>query len=496
MEQNKFRCHASVIIENLSGAFWFIVLMLFSALDDASELFALLLQGEITLFQALAGTGIVVVIVAVIIIYNWVVWSKTWISIDNEAIVIEKNLLNRKVNTIGMKNVSNINMEQNIFERIVGTYKIKLDTNSATTANETDVKIILSKEKAEWFKQQVMQHMNEDQEEVVAVDVEYDVEYKAKDIIMHCIYTANPVAVLFCVAFIVGCAVALSSVNTGAAIVDGVINVLGSILAILVIVWSVFQSLIRDFFVYYGFKARRHENKIYLTHGLFKKRQYTIAVDKINAVKLEAPTVSRILGRQFVKVICVGVGDEENENSMLLLSEKNNDMERKLSILLPEFVIQQPEIISRDKNSMWSTLVGYVVCIIIWVALAVAFGVVNVLNLETMWIRIVIVAVSISVIFLVGLSTYLNYKTCGIGLEQNHLLIIMGSLGKSSTWIPYTKIQELQYEQGPIARRFGYASGIIYILAAVLESVHPTSCFKMEVFEEIRKRMLARKGKK
>lgn len=496
MEQNKFRCHASVIIENLGGAFWFIILMLFSSLDDFSELFTLLMEGEITLFQALAGTGVVLLIVAVILIYNWVVWAKTWIFVDNEAIVIERNLLNRKVNTIGMKNISNINMEQNIFERIVGTYKIKLDTNSATTANETDVKIILSKDKAEWFKQQIMQRMNEEQEEVVVVEEEYDVEYKAKDIIMHCVYTASPVAVLFCVAFIVGCAIALNSVNTGAAIVDGLINVLGSVLAVVVIVGSVFQSLVRDFFVYYGFKARRHENKIYLTHGFFKKRQYTIAVDKINAVKMEAPLVSRMLGRQFVKVICVGVGDEENENSMLLLSEKTTDMERKLSILLPEFVIQQPEIIRREKHSMWSAIAGYAVCILVWVAIAVVFGVMDVIQIETMWIRAMIIVIAIIVLILTGLSTYFNYKTCGIGLEQNNLLIIMGSFYKSSIWIPYSKIQEVQYAQGPIARHFGYASGIIYILAAIMDSFHPTSYFSMEVFDRIHERMLQRKGKR
>jgi len=496
MEQNKFRCHASVIIENLGGAFWFILLMLFSSMDNATEVFTLLAEGKITFFQALAGTGVVFLIVFLILFYNWIVWRKTWISIDNEAIVIERNLLNRKVNTIGMKNISNINMEQNIFERIVGTYKIKLDTNSATTADQTDVKIILSKEKAEWFKQQVMQRMNEDTKEVAADTQEYDVEYKASDIILHCVYTANPIAVITCIAFIVGCAIAFNSVNTGAALLDGLVNVLGSVLAIIIGLWSVIQSLIRDFFVYYGFKARRHENKIYLSHGLFKKRQYTIAVDKINAVKLEAPVVSRILGRQFVKVICVGVGDEENENSMLLLSEKNTDMERKLSILLPEFVIEKPEIIPREKSSIWGALVAYIFCVVIWVALAVAFSVVNILDLEEMWIRIVIAITAVLVIFLVGLSNVLNFKTCGIGLEKNNLLIVMGSFSKTSTWIPYAKIQKIEYDQGPIARHFGFASGVINILAAILESIHSTSYFKVEVFEEIRKRMLERKGKK
>lgn len=494
MEQNKFRCHASVIIENLGGAFWFIVLMLFSSLENSTELFALLMEGKITLFQALAGTGIVLVIVAIIIIYNWVVWSKTWISIDNEAIIIERNLLNRKVHTIGMKNISNINMEQNIFERIVGTYKVKLDTNSVTTANETDVKIILSKNKAEWFKQQIMQHMNENAEEVIAVAEEYDVEYKAKDIIMHCVYTASPVAVLFCIAFIVGCAIALNSVNTGAAIVDGLINVLGSVFAVLIIVWSVFQSLVRDFFVYYGFKARRHENKIYLSHGFFKKRQYTIAVDKINAVELESPVVSRILGRQFVKVICVGVGDEDNENSMLLLSEKTEDMERKLSVLLPEFVIQQPEIIPREIASIWGEAVGLVIETLIFGAVAIIFGGINVLEIEAMWIRVSIVVACILILVFTVVAIYWNFKTCGIGLEKDNLLVIMGSYNKTSIWIPYSKIQELQYSQGPIARHFGIASGTIYILAAVLDSMHVTSDFKVEVFEQIRQKMLMRKG--
>ncbi len=495
MEQNKFRCHASIIIENLGGAFWFVVLMLFSSFDDVTELFTLFADGKITFFQALAGSGVILGIILLILLYNFVVWRKTWISIDNEAIVIEKNLLNRKVNTIGMKNISNINMEQNIFERIVGTYKIKLDTNSATTADQTDVKIVLSKEKAEWFKQQVMQRMNEETEENVADVQEYDVEYKAKDIIMHCVYTANPIAVIICITFIIGCAIALSCVNTGTVLLDGIVNVLGSVLAVVVVLWSVIQSLIRDFFVYYGFKAKRHENKIYLSHGLLKKRQYTIAVDKINAVKIEAPVVSRILGRQFVKVICIGVGDEENENSMLLLSEKTVDMEKKLAVLLPEFLIPRPNVIPREKNSMWGPWVAYGFCVVIWVAIAVAFGIVNVLQIENMWIRAAIIAGAILILIMVALSTWFNYKTCGIGLEEDNLLIIMGSFHKSSIWIPYTKIQELQYSQGPIARRFGYASGMVSILASMLESFHATSCFKIEVFDAIREQMLQRKGK-
>ena len=496
MEQNKFRCHFTVILENLGGVFWFAILMLISEMESTIELVGLLLEGKATLLEVLAGIGVVLAIIAVVLIYNWIVWAKTWISVQDEAIVIERNLLNRKVNTIGIKNISNINMEQNIFERIVGTYKIKLDTNSATTANETDVKIILSKNMAEQFKQQVMLRMNEEYEEVLDEKVEYDVEYKMKDIVMHCIYTANPVSVIFIIAFLVACMIALNSVNTGAAVVDGIINVLGSIIAIIFVVGSVVQSLIRDFFVYYNFKARRKENKIYLSHGFFKKRQYTIAVDKINAVEMVSPVFSRILGRQYVKVVCIGVGDEENENAMILLSEKKDIMKEKLSLLLPEFVIAEPDIINREKKSVWSTIPGAICMLGISIAAVVFICVLNVVEIEKMWIRILIATILVLILVLYVVSQILNFKTCGIGLGEDVLLLIQGSYSKTSTWIPYSKIQELEYSQGPILRRLGLAKGIVYILASVFDSINPTSYFKIEVFEEIHRRMLLRKGKR
>ncbi len=496
MEENRFRCHFSTIIENLGTAFWVIVVMLVSELDAFGEVLALLLKGQITFLEALAAMGIFFGIVAGVLVCNFMVWSKTWISIEKDAIVIERNLLNRKVNTIGMKNISNINLEQNIFERIMGTYKIKLDTNSATTADSTDVKIILSKEKAEQFKQQVMQHMQAEYEEIPEENVEYDVTYSAKDIILHCVYTASPVAVIIILAFLIGCAVALRFVDTGTIVLDSIVNVIGSVLAVAFVIWSVFQSLVRDFFVYYGFKARRQENKIYLSHGLFKKRQYTLAVDKINAVSMIAPTVSRICGRQYVKVYCVGVGDEENENSMLLLSEKKEGMQKKLSLLLPEFVIEEPKIIKREKVSLLSDAVEVFIWALLLGAIVVLLGLRNLAGIEDLWMRVVIVVVAVFIFLMTLLGVFLDFKTSGIGVGEEVLLNITGTYSKSMTWIPYSRIQKLQYTQHWLLRRFGLAVGVIQILAAALDSVHITSHFPVEVFEDIQEKMLRRKGRK
>ena len=78
--------------------------------------------------------------------WHYIIWSRTYISIQDNALVLEKNTLNRKKNTIGISSISNINLEQNLFEMALGTCKLKLDTNSLTTADQTDVNIVLKKE--------------------------------------------------------------------------------------------------------------------------------------------------------------------------------------------------------------------------------------------------------------------------------------------------------------------------------------------------------------
>ena len=73
--------------------------------------------------------------------------------------MIERNTWNKKKNTIGLKNISNVNTEQNLLEMLLGTCKVKLDTNSMSTSDKTDVKIILKKAEAEQFRLYVMKLM-------------------------------------------------------------------------------------------------------------------------------------------------------------------------------------------------------------------------------------------------------------------------------------------------------------------------------------------------
>lgn len=497
MERNRFRCHFSIVIENLGSFFWFIVVFCISQIDDFIEVVKKIDQDEAAGGDILLVSGASVLILLIVFIFHCIRWSKTWISIEEEAIVIEKRTLRRKVNTIGMKNISNINMEQNLFERIFGTCKIKLDTNSKTTADETDVKIVLKKDKAEAFKKLVMYRMNEETPEPAAEveDKDWDVCYSIKEIIMHCIYTVSVFNMLFLIVVIIGFVIGIRSMQNGKVIMDTLVNIIGSLLAVAFAVMSVLQGIVKDFFVYYGFKVKRKENKIYLSHGFLKKRQYVLSVDKINAVKLVSPTISRLFGRQYVQLICIGVGDEENENSMLLLSETKENARKKLSLLLPEFVLEEPPIKRREKRSILLQFPGILIfdiLLIIGVILAAGY---NLFQISVIWVRGMIIAAGLVVVVLHMLSLYLCFRTEGIGIGEKMLAIESGSFKKVTTWVLYQKIQYMKYSQGPICRHMETAKGNIYILANILDSICGISYFRVEEFEKIHQKILKRKGK-
>lgn len=106
------------------------------------------------------GIGAVLLITLLVLGIQFFRWRKTFIILEDNLIIIERNTLKKYKNTIAIENISAVNMERNLFERIVGTYRIKLDTNSMTTAAKTDVSIVLREDIAIYFRKTVLERMN------------------------------------------------------------------------------------------------------------------------------------------------------------------------------------------------------------------------------------------------------------------------------------------------------------------------------------------------
>ena len=159
----RLRCHFSIIIESV-WQFWLVILIfLFNQIDEVLDFIRSLDDGTLREFMAGGGLiGLLAILALTLLVFLWqfLRWRKTLITLDGNLIIIERNTLNKKKSTIAIENVSAVNMERNLFERIVGTYRLKLDTNSMTTANKTDVSIVLREDVALAFRQLIIARMN------------------------------------------------------------------------------------------------------------------------------------------------------------------------------------------------------------------------------------------------------------------------------------------------------------------------------------------------
>ncbi len=150
LENKKFRCHISIIFEECAT---FIASALVLAFLNISDFFTDDTTGTDALYGALVIVGIIFALLLFVLLRGILRWRKTTITIDREAIVWERDTLNKKKLTIGIKNISSINVERNIFERIIGTAKLKIDTNSLSTASTTDVMFLFKYEEALQYKE-------------------------------------------------------------------------------------------------------------------------------------------------------------------------------------------------------------------------------------------------------------------------------------------------------------------------------------------------------
>lgn len=542
---NKFRNHPSLMLEQLGVFGVIIITFLISSLDDLDEIL-----GDIKNSDSTTLLIIILVILAVILFrlaVNTIVWYKTWITVDETSITITKNTIFRSVNTIGLRNISNINIERNLLERILGTSTVKIDTESRSTADTTDVTILLRKDKAEALRERLLagataaKHTqtiaaneqldgtagaaasvpNNDQisratsvqnsgqmstvssvpdnGQVTSANaapnsrqVLSEVAYNTKQVLTHCVYSASIISLLVCLAALIAIiAFFLKMVVFGnhsiGSLIQMIPTALGGIVVIGSFVYAALRSLIGDFFRYYSFRIKRMPDHLHMEFGLFKRTSYEIPIKRISSIIVQRPVFSRISKRCFVDIINIGMGDEKEENTRLLLSIPEKHLPELLHRLLPEFDAYFTESdtapIRPPKAIWWKKIIDSAKLLVFlaigWTLMITVFGVTG-LPAVLGCIGSFVLAM---LIYLIG--CYGTYKANKLQLRENYIAITNGMFASSTQFIDYHKIQYIELQQTPVERLLHLQHGIVYILAGAMNSFTSIPCFAKEQIDPI-----------
>lgn len=494
----KFRNHISIVPERMGRMLVFLAALFFGSLvqnlpdllEEARSLsedrntFLLTLGGILLLFLCFLG-------------YQLLIWAKTWIYVSEGTLVIERRTLNRKVHTIAVRNISNINTEQNLFEMLIGTSKLKLDTNSLSTADKTDVRIVLKTSDAEAFRSYLLSLLHPDQTDPAegehgpehlrpAGPDTYDIHAGLTDICAHGIFSISLLSVLVLAGCVLGTIGTISDTVQNGFSGNGPVGFLVSLLLVLGIFFSALWDILRGFIQYYDFRATRAGDRILIQYGLLKKSSYTIPVDKIQALKLNQSPLARLTGRYMAEIINVGMGDEASErNSFLVLYCKKDILRKRLLKLLPEFSGALDADISRQPRCVWSV---WLIPALLFAAAAFASCRILPLFLPVRTLFCVVAAAA-AVLFML-LLLILRYYTAGTDLQKDYIVLCNGYFGRHLMMTAYRHIQYIQLEQSPPAKWGHISKGTLYLLASSGNQAQNIPFFSEKKISFLRERLL------
>ena len=492
-EPIRFRNHISIVAEQTWRNLVFLAFILIGgfARPLADMASAVSDMSDIGWNPALAAAAAVLFLLLLYIGWRILVWSRTYISVQDNTLVIERNTLNRSKHTIGISNISNINTEQNLFEMLLGTCKLKLDTNSLSTANKTDVMIVLKKKDAEAFRTYLLSFLEEENIETgedneAGYSEEYVSRAQAGDIVAHGFFSINLFSILVLAGCLTGAAAGIHELIEDGFSGRGIVSLLISCLLLVSMSASAFWDVIKGFIRYYDFRVFRKNDKLYIRYGLLKKSSYTIPVHKIHALKLNQTLAARIAGRYMAEIVNVGMGDDEGEkNSFLLLYCKQDQLQKSLRKLLPEYADDLTFSFSRQPKSVW---IAWICPLLLYLGiLAAAFA------SAWFWLpgfRFWVTAALILGILLAPLILFLRYQTAGMKLQPDFLLTSSGYCRRSILMVPIHQIQFVEMIQNPLARFTGIQKGQIHLLASALNQVHTIPYCPEPAFARIREMLL------
>ena len=480
-ERIRLRCHFSSIFESL-WQFWAIIaITLFNQIDTIIEVVRDMKSSGIR--QVLAqggiwGLAVILAVTAAVLLFQFLRWRKTWVTLDGNLIIIERNTLNRIHNTIAVENLSAVNVERNLFERIVGTARIKMDTSSMTTADKTDVSLVFREDKAVAFRQAVISRMNQVKgtaaEENLEADIRPDIvpesiaesgnvfSYGAWDMAKHSLFSMRIINLLIVAGGIAGSVWYRTSEHYEP---GAILEHAGAVIPVLLVFVSAAYGLIKKYIIYYNFRVYRDGDDLHLRYGLLKLKNYTVPIDKISAVEIVQPTLSRIFKRYQAKIVTVGVGDEGSELSNLTMAVSKEELLHQLDVLIPEFMGESilDGMCSESRKGVAVRSVKSVKWIIMIVVGAVVTGLLT--DLPT-WTLALCAAGLLGFIFLLyGLS----HISAGWKKGEQALVLMQGCFTKSWTVCRYDKIQMVNLVAHPAARPMGIKRGTVHMLQMVAE---------------------------
>ncbi|WP_419954717.1 PH domain-containing protein [Neobacillus niacini] len=398
--------------------------------------------GKLLLFGASA-----IVIIGIILI-SILSWLRYTYRLEENELRIEYGVFVRKKRYIPLERIQSLDISEGILQRLCGMVKVRIETAGGSGTDEAEAVLsAISKSEARYIQEYVAVAKNPS-----VPDIE-DVQEPSN----HTVFKMTSAQLILLSLTSGGVGVVISAVlaffsqlddfipyeklfrGVGQLAVSNMIVIAIFVFIGFVAAWIV--ALFGTMLKYANFQVAKTEHDLVISQGLLEKRQITIPLTRIQAIRINENIVRQWLGYGSVMVESAGGSASNKEGSKVLLLPlvKLQDIEKILGPVLTDyrfasnFTPVPKRAMNRYVFRSWIIIVPLAVASIVFLK---GWGLLSllILALVTFW-------------------GVLRYKDAGWRLEEQQLSLRYRSMVRTTVFIKKNKLQVLELKESYFQRR-------------------------------------------
>ena len=450
--------------------------------DDVKEASGIVMSADG--LAVLAVIGVLLLISLITLLYCAFRWRYTFVSAEENTLIYETGKFIKKRVAIPFEKINTIDMGRNIFERLVGTCRLKIDTGAYSNRqekNNAEMNLVFSLAEADEIRSFILNRAELDslaeeaesgKNAIAAKEPDWVIRTGVGDFVLYGL-TSSSVWKLFWIVvagvFFIG-ELAEGFLDQAFSYVmpyvewttnfisrtNTVLILLGMLLFFLISalisdIWTVIWAAIR----FYDFRVAR-EGRNVIKQNVFQQ----------------------MLGRCSVEAVCMGFGDEKDETALLLPIIKTSNLNKLLGVILPEYVT---EMNAHPKNRV-GIYYHIVKPIIIWGAI-LAGGCVACSYISG--VSALVNALAAVLFAAVIVSGVLSYKNTMLDWNDNVVSVQRGGFKKVAYRIRTDAVQEVQIKANIIKKQFGIGSYYVHFHGPTMNNTSVSGNISDKYFSEL-----------
>ncbi|MBS8267036.1 hypothetical protein DYI25_21750 [Mesobacillus boroniphilus] len=404
-------------------------------------------------------------VVLLVLVYGVLAWYRFTYRIEQGELRIEYGLIVRKKRYIPFDRIQSLDLSEGILQRLFGLVKVKVETAGSGGMGLQDGEAVLTaitKQDAQEIHDYLVSIKKSGQ------SVQGDEETESSDDLLYKISVSE---LLMLATTSGGVGVVISAVLAFVfqfeefipyeQIFDGVEHfVQNGFVFISVVVFLGFLlawiiALFGTMLKYANFTVRKVDNDLVITRGLLEKRQFTIPLSRIQAVRISENLIRQPLGYASAYVESAGGSalDQESSKVLILPIVKKRKIPGLLKPHLSEYhfrvnISPAPgRAYSRYLLKGWLFTLPIIIAAI-WLLRPWGYGALLLLVLSALW-------------------SYLNYKDAGWSLDQGMLTFRYRNIVKNTVYMRKNKVQSFSVKESFFQRKKKLAT-----VEAIVKSGH------------------------